>query len=276
MRQLIFLFLTIFTVCTATAKPVEIVVFDITENRSDNLPRNFRDLSSFGLNAIASGQFSADELKAVRKKYPNDKITIVDLRRESHVFLNGQSVSWRAEFEKSNEGKTTKEIIADENLKAARTRKDGDIIISKVIERRKDSGWYKLTEPMIVEVENATPEEKLVKKYGFNYKRFAVQDHAKPSESELKSMISFIKTLPHDEKIYVHCAVGKGRTTTFLTLLDIIKNGKKVDLEEILKRQNSIGGADLQDTDEYGEWRKNLAEERLKMIEDFYKKETKK
>ena len=251
-----------------------ILTFDTKETREDNLPRNFRDLDSLGLNAIASGQFSEAELLAVREKYQGEKIVIVDLRRESHGLINGEAVSWRAAFEKSNENKTVAEILADEKRQLNLAKKDKKIIIGKVLEKDKENGWYKEILPIITTVNKVATEEAVVKKNGFEYKRFAIQDHARPSEAELERIVAFIRALPQDQKVYVHCAAGKGRTTTFLTLYDIIKNGKTTNLKKIFKRQNSIGGARLDEISDKEQWRQKLSQERLKMIEDFYAKET--
>jgi protein tyrosine phosphatase len=86
-------------------------------------------------------------------------------------------------------------------------------------------------------------------------------------------MIKFIKTLPADKKIYVHCAGGEGRTTNFLVLLDIVKNGKKLSLKEILDRQAKLNGAQLDDFAKKEEWRKKLGAQRLQAIEEFYQQE---
>ena len=115
----------------------------------------------------------------------------------------------------------------------------------------------------------------LAEKNGFEYKRFAVRDYAAPDLKQLEEMVKFIKTLPADKKIYAHCAGGEGRTTNFLVLLDIIKNGKKLSLKEILDRQAKLGGAKLDDFAKKEEWRKKLGAERLKLIEEFYQNQTK-
>ena len=87
-------------------------------------------------------------------------------------------------------------------------------------------------------------------------------------------MVDFIKNLPKDKKIYVHCGGGKGRTGMFLVTLDIIKNGKKNELAEIFKRQNKMGSAKLDEISKEEAWSEDLAKKRLKMLEDFYRIES--
>lgn len=258
------------------AKDVNILTFDITENKKDELPRNFRDLSVVGLNAIASAQFSEKQLQEVRKKYPNEKITIVDLRRENHGFINGEAVIWHSVFEQENQGKELSEILSEENNRLNFAQKNEQILIGKIIKRDRENGWYKEIEPNVVKVNQVTTEENLAKKNGFSYQRFLVRDFDIPEDVEFSKMLNFIKNLPQDQKVYVHCAGGKGRTGMFLILLDIAKNGKNVSLEEIFVRQNKLGAARLDEISEEESWSKEIATKRVKMIEDFYKSQNSK
>ena len=225
--------------------------FDRSETRKDGLARNFRDLSQFNLNAIASAEFSENELMAIKKKFPNDKIIIVDLRRESHALINGKSASWEGE---ENNKKEISEILLDEK--------------SKVDFIRKNPKNNQLTSlnPKITELKSIMTEEELVKKNGFEYKRFAILDRAIPDQNQFDAMVNFIKTLPEDKKLYIHCAAGKGRTTTFLVIYDIIKNGNKVSLSDIIKRQKEAGGAALDVVDEETSNRSEFVKKRLEML----------
>lgn len=249
-----------------------LLVYDKNEGGKNNLPKNFRDLTDLGLNAIAGAQFSEKNLEEIKNKFPNEKILIVDLRRESHGFINGEAVSWRTEFDLSNIDKTSAEILKDEKSHFNIIKKDGEVLVNRIVEKDKKNGWYSAVKPEFVVINNVTTEEELAKKNGFEYKRFIIQDHAKPTEEQLENIVNFIKKLPADQKIYVHCAAGKGRTTTFLTIYDIIKNGKNISLEKILERQYKAGGSRLGKIDEEEEWREKQAKEKLEMIKEFYQK----
>lgn len=265
-----------FTASRALAQKASLLTFDKSEITKDGMPRNFRDLSVIGINAIASAQFSEDELQKLRQKYPNEKIVIVDLRQESHGFINGRPVLWRSYFEKINQNKEISEILSDEKSRLDTAKKDHEIVINEVIKRDKESGWYEDVAPKIITVNQAISEKDLAQKNGFEYQRFSIRDFDIPEAKEFSRMINFIKNLPEDKKIYVHCAGGRGRTAMFLVILDIIKNGKKIELEEIFKRQNKLGGARLDEISKEEAWSKKLATERLKMLEDFYRVTTEK
>lgn len=267
-----FLTLLVSTNSQSLAKSASILTFDKSETTKDGMPHNFRDLSVIGLNAIASAQFSESELKKLRQKYPQEKIIIVDLRQESHGFINGKSVLWRSHFEKINQNKSIAEILSDEKscLKAA--QKDHEIVINEVTKRNRESGWYDEISPKIIQVNEAISEEDLAIKNGFEYQRFSVRDFDIPDEKEFLRMVNFIKNLPQDKKIYVHCAGGKGRTGMFLITLDIIKNGKTVALKEIFARQHKLGAAKLDEISKEEAWSEELAQKRLEILENFYKK----
>lgn len=270
-KNLIVAVALIFNTSQALAKDVNLLTFDITENKKDSMPRNFRDLSALGINAIASAQFSEKQLQEVRKKYPNDKITIIDLRREDHGFVNGEAVIWHSVFEQENRGKKLSEISSEENERLNLLQKDGQVVVSKIVKRDRKNGWYKEIEPQIVQVSQVESEENLAKKNDFSYQRFLIRDFDVPDDAELSKMVNFIKNLPQDQKLYVHCAGGKGRTGLFLILLDISKNAKNSSLKEIYERQHKLGAARLDEISEDESWNKEIAVRRLKMIEDFYK-----
>jgi protein-tyrosine phosphatase len=264
-------FLFLFFVCNSTlAEKIEILFYDVKEINKEKLPRNFRDLSSLNLNAIASGQFSENELALISKKYPNQKIIIVDLRRENHGFINGEPVVWQTPFHQVNSNKKISEIIQKEQYLLNFAKNNQKIIINKTLEKDEEKGWYKSIEPQITDVKSVASEKDLAKKYGFEYKRFSVQDYQAPDLNQLKAYVKFINNLPKDKKIYVHCAAGRGRTTTFLAIYDILKNGDQFTLDEILERQYKIGGVKLNEIDEKYQWRLENAEKRLKVIQDFY------
>jgi hypothetical protein len=273
-RNLLISFAVAFSISSAFATPAPLLTFDKMENIKSEMPRNFRDLKSLGINAIASSQFSESQLQEVRKKYPDEKITIVDLRAESHGFINGKPVTWHTVFEKGNQDKTLYEISSDESDRLNLAAKDQQIIVNKILKEDRANGWYKEISPTIVDVNQAISEKDLAEKNGFEYQRFPIRDLDVPNETEFTRMVNFIKTLPQDQKLYVHCAAGKGRTGTFLVLLDIIKNGKTTELKEIFERQNKLGAARLDKISTEESRSKEIARNRLKIIENFYKTET--
>ncbi|MCE2687753.1 MAG: hypothetical protein LW595_04310 [Rickettsiales bacterium] len=268
----------------ANQKEPDLLTFDKTKNNEESfessMPRNFRDLNNpedkININAIASAQFNEDELKAIKKKYPNQKILIIDLRKESHAFINDKPISWRSQFNLDNKEKQYQQILSEEKQKVNDLKKKSQIIVSEIIKKDEKNGWFSEISPIIVNVNKVETESEIAKRNGFDYKRIAIRDHSYPNKKQLTEIVSLIEKTSPKTKIYVHCAAGRGRTTTFLTIFDIIKNGKDTTLEEIFKRQYKIGGSRLDKIDEDSKWREDLAKERLETIKSFYEKYTEK
>ena len=107
---------------------------------------------------------------------------------------------------------------------------------------------------------------------GVTYIRLPVSDHQRPSDEIVDQFLAFVLGMPKEYWFHFHCKAGRGRTTTFMVLYDIIKNGREVSLEEILARQEKMGGCDLTDTEKERGANERIffARERLKMVEDFY------
>lgn len=92
------------------------------------------------------------------------------------------------------------------------------------------------------------------------------------NQSYIDDLVAFFNQLPEDAHLYIHCMNGRGRTTTFLVLYDIFKNGKKMPLSEIVNRHYCIGREDLFNTTVWrqGNWTREGLEARKALIENFY------
>lgn len=88
----------------------------------------------------------------------------------------------------------------------------------------------------------------------------------------MDDVIRFFEQIPPDGILYIHCLHGKGRTTTFLVLYDIFRNGKQLKLEEITIRQHCFGREDVLDTVvwERGTWSQDGLNARKDLVERFY------
>lgn len=250
----------------------ELVSIIVHMKNDQVIPRNFRmtadpigsheniNLTGFqNLNASASGQFSAKSLEKVFETIPNDKIYIVDLRQESHGFLNGIAVSWWGEKNWANQNRTPAEIEADERDKLASVQ-DKDLIL--IIGNK----------PKVVHVDESISEEELVHSLGFWYQRIYAPDHLKPTDENVDHFIQFVRNIPEDSWLHFHCAAGMGRSSTFMVMYDMMRNAKNVSYEDILKRQNLIGGKDFitMPTESEEGWKYEGAIERIEFLENFY------
>ncbi|MGV8120341.1 MAG: phosphatase [Candidatus Xenobiia bacterium LiM19] len=193
------------------------------------------------LNVSGSSQFSAKGLCMIKEKLAGKKIVIVDLREESHGFINGVPVSWRGVHNWENMGKSLAVIEKDEKSRLLALKKAGKAKISWIIEKG-DREEYKEES---ITVKDVMTEQELCASMGVEYLRIPVSDHLLASDSRIDYFIRYYCSIPADRWLHFHCKAGKGRTTTFISLCDMMRNAKKVTCDDIVSRQQLLGGTNL-------------------------------
>ena len=238
---LIFTLIYIITFIPYPAKastPKDVHIIQDSESISD-LPQHFRktnnisDISKLkslnltGLNKLnisGSGQFTEFNLPLIQKEIGSDfSIIDVDLREESHGFINGIAISFANSKNNANKGLSYDDIIATENK---------DLNSIKINEPLTIFNNNKVLTPIRVENEN-----QLVSKNNISYLRIPVTDGGLPSDDMVKYFVDFVNNQPENTWLHFHCKAGAGRTTTFMIMYDIIKNCNQVDLNDIIARQ---------------------------------------
>jgi len=194
------------------------------------------------LHASASGQFSESELREMLARLPKGAL-IVDLRQESHGFISSIAVSWYAERNRANAGKTLAEIVEDEKnrLREVEENKNAGIVLLGFGEKEHEGP----PESIVVPVKKVFAESELAPFYGLGYKRIPAPDTLAPRDEDVDAFLEMARSLPRETWVHFHCNTGRGRTTTYLVLYDIWRNAAKASLEDIVKRQLLLGGADL-------------------------------
>lgn len=282
MRQLKIIFIIIFltgsSVFAAFTKPLLVldaenvsVLPEHYRTTSDSLPKNnpinWDSLSS--LHIMGSAEFSALGLEKVLQRFPTQHITVVDLRQESHGFLNGNAISWYGPGNAANAGKKPEEIEKDQANRLHKLNKLTHAIVYKILSKTPEEAIDKV-EPMDFTIRQVISEKALVKRYHLNYTRFYVADFHAPSENEVNRFIQFVKKLPATEWVYFHCRAGVGRTTTFMVMYDMMRNAKRVSFEDIISRQAAIGGKSLAELPAPKRYKYQWAVERLNFLRSFY------
>lgn len=234
----------------------------------NEMPQNFRkssDLSNFkanpninltGLNKLnisGSHQFSVYNLPLLIDNIGTSlPITIVDLRQESHGFVNGLPISFANAQNNANMGLSREQVIEKENSDLAS------------IKLNLPMSFYNYPNTTITpkEVEN---EQTLTKTNSLSYIRIPVTDNNLPTDDAVDYFIESIKKQPKNTWFHFHCKHGVGRTTAFMIMYDMMKNYKEVSAEDIIKRQLILGN--LNDTDIKPFYDKNS----LGFLQNFYK-----
>jgi hypothetical protein len=248
------------------------------------LPRNFRITndpfkgtlkdgtipSRVGIDKVrasASSIFSEKEFEQVLAKLPvpSKKVIVLDLRQESHGYLNGTAVSWFLPNNWGNDGKNLEEVTKIERAQLDKTLESSPTTVYNF-----DDNKNVLTTSYQMDVTSARTEEQMVKAHGTGYYRLALSDHFRPEDKDVDTFIEWYKKLPKDAWLHIHCFAGMGRTTVFMNMVDILQNAKQVSFNDIVGRQGLIGIVDLRDIDGKLNWKRKAYIERLQFTKHFY------
>jgi hypothetical protein len=258
-----------------------LVVWDVATGDRVGLPRNFRTtddsikvkdaqgpntLGLDRLHASGSGEFTEVNLKEMLKRV-RGPVTVFDLRQEDHVFVNGEPISWYATNNWANVGKSNEAIAASEAARVA-ALKPGTVLSLSDAKTKKGG---ELTAPKEnVTVVRIGTERDIVTVSGASYARITVSDHARPLDIEVDRFVLSVRSLPVDAWAHFHCRAGKGRTTTFLALYDMLRNADKVSLDDIVQRQSLlVGDYNLLAVDADG-GKAGVGEDRAAFVRSFY------
>src|SRR5438270_9903953 len=260
-----------------------VVIWYTDSSLNETLPRNFRttgdplkmtnlktSLSSgpANLRASGSGEFTADGLKLLLTR-TRGPVTVFDLRQETHVFVNGLPISWFATNDWANVGRTHAAIEADEAARVQSLKPDSEITVTGA--DIKKSGAPS-SAPADVIVRDARTERDLVEANNAAYVRLTVTDHARPLDEEVDRFILAVRALPENGWAHFHCEAGRGRTTTFMVLYDMLRNATRVSLEDIVDRQKLLGyDYDVLQPAEAGGWKAPYTDDRIAFVRAFYK-----
>ncbi|MBU3136604.1 phosphatase [Clostridium gasigenes] len=229
--------------------PLSNTTMIIRDNNSITpLPNRFRNLTD--LNISGSAEFAPFQLKNLIEALNNKDLYIVDLRQESHGYINTLPISFYNKKNLLNKDFTTTQTLEGEKKDLASIKLGSDVNI-----------YNKKGELLqTLKVNKVFSEETLVKENNINYKRFAVRDGGTPTLDVTDEFVEFIKNSPATTHLHFHCLEGEGRTTTFMALYQMMNNKDKLPLDTILKHQLDAGGIILTDN-----------KERSTFLQSFYK-----
>lgn len=259
-------------------------VLKVDRQDISQLPRNFRITndsfkgalkdgtipSRVGMDKVrasASSIFSEKEFEQVLAALPvpSKNIIVLDLRQESHGYLNGTAVSWFLPNNWGNDGKNLEEVTESERAQLAKALASSPTTLYNF-----DDNKNVLTTSYQMEVTSVRTEEQMVKAHGAGYYRLALSDHFRPEDKDVDTFLEWYKKLPKDAWLHIHCFAGMGRTTVFMNMVDILQNAKQVTFNDIVGRQGLIGNVDLRDIDGKLNWKRKAYIERLQFTKHFY------
>ena len=204
-------------------------------------PIHFRRDES--LRIAGGGQPSKTTLAHLHEQLglPDDTpLWVIDLRQESHGYLNEDAVSWHGVANAANRGMSAAAVEQDERQRLA------DAVGTNV--RAVPMGHYDEAHIPYTFAESVTgfaTERHVARKSGLGYVRIAATDMRWPEPQAIDDFVNFYRSLPKEHGwLYFHCQAGQGRTTTFMVLYEILERPDRT-ADEAIAHQRALGGADL-------------------------------
>ena len=214
----------------AAEPPVGVQVLKFDRVKGDQYPT--RD-GLEGLRDSGSSFMSVNEMKSMLKKIPADPsdIIILDLRNESHGYINGHGVSWYSRYKRYNMGLTSQAVERREQKLLADALAAGTVDIAT---QAKNKSTVMQTP---IKVKSVQTERQLAESLGMKYYHIPIMDYHAPSRANIDQFIEFYKKLPKNAWIHTHCEAGVGRTTITLSMIDMIHNAGKLSYDTIMTLQ---------------------------------------
>jgi hypothetical protein len=196
-------------------------------------PTNLRkgtDLPDPQFRASGSHQLNVGRLATALKSVnpSGGRLYLVDLREETHLYCDGDAVSWYADKDFANVGQSLEWIVTEEKAQRDKIKSAPVTQIFCITDEDPQTGNVTPTGYREVDVKSAATEEDVAATFSFRpqYIRIPVTDHCMPSEDALNRFVNLCKNLNSKDWVHCHCHGGDGRTTTFLTLFDMVNWAK--------------------------------------------------
>jgi protein-tyrosine phosphatase len=235
------------------------------------LPANINKTGLVNMRLSGSAAISTcQQIASIQKLAGGHPVVVVDLRKEPHASINNYSMTWTIPGNWLNINKPYLDAIQNEQKRINKLKALDCEQLTLV-----NHVDYKLQVPKPRTVKVTRPltllsEKEIVEQSGAQYMRLGVCDHLRPDDVEVNNFIQIIRDLPAKSWLHVHCKGGQGRTTTFMTLFDVLHNAQSVAIDDIIKRQCALGyNYDLVGPGNHPE-REEFRKERLEFIYAFY------
>lgn len=211
------------------------IMINITYLIKDIKKDSDRSFDDLGLRASASQQPSVDKIHELFKDV--GPLCVVDLREETHLYVDGFPISIANEMNDANHRRPFKEINREESMLTARLMCSESVDLWQRTKLEKDGKREKrgVFLPLGKEsVVSSFTEAQFVRGIGARYCRLPTTDHQFLSDQAIDSLID-LHEMQQDEKfwIHVHCAAGKGRTSAAITILALLTLAKEKSLAEV-------------------------------------------
>lgn len=175
-----------------------------------------------------------------------EHLYIVDLRQEPHVVADRYTLTLRGPKDWANVGLSHDEALQREADWINDLRRSENLKIDSAEDFKTGTRPMRsvtLHRPEIVS------EQELVERTGAKYARLTVTDHLRPDNEAVDRFVDIVRQMPPGAAMHVHCKGGRGRTTTFMAVYDMLHNAQRVSADGIIDRQGGLGHYQLKKID---------------------------
>lgn len=211
---------------------------------------NYRQLpyGNCGHGISGSAQFNRQGIDELRARLKDKKIKIVDLREESHLYINGFTLYLANEKNSLNRGKVVEEIMKIENQLVIDLRA-GPIppLFIKMVHMEGDEKQVSYSPVTIDGVQFLSTEADLVAAQAeLTYERLPITDTTKLTDATIERLVELkLEAAQHNIWLHCHCTAGQGRTSQALTVWCMMEEAQTKSLEEIFAKLESLGNSQL-------------------------------
>lgn len=198
----------------------------IDAQNTKTLPANFKEISN--LKILSSAQFSAAQLKKVKKEYSGDLI-VLDLRKEPHYFIDGNSVSW---MRKASEGYQPSQLsFAKMHKKIIRLKMHG-ITQAFLVDKNPD-GYFHNSATIALPVSVTYSERDLCGVLKLPYIHLEVAYQSTPSAKTVDKFVDVFRHIPSNTWLYLH-GLREQRPHLFTVMVAIMKNNQSQSFQHFI------------------------------------------
>lgn len=181
---------------------------------------------------------SVEQVHRIQEAAGDLPVFVLDLRQEPHAVVGDYPVTERGPRDWAHVDLTSDQAAAADVDLAERLACQPSITVTHA-----DFVKGKSDDPRMVTLHEQTvrTERQVVELAGAAYRRIAVTDHLRPARHAVDEFIELVRSMPQRSHLHVHCNGGRGRTTTFMCLYDMLRNARRVDASAIIERQSRLG-----------------------------------
>lgn len=241
--------------------------------RSSDMPLELSEEQLKGLRELrimGGGQPSEKQLRNIveRSEYP---VIVLDFRQEPHGYIAGVPITWFRPYV-SDRDLGTDEMISLED--------DFIMFLKSATSVRVDAvNWtggqdYELLSSELIENDTVLTNAGMAERNGARYMRFYVP--IVPNDRQIAEFEALVEEVSEqDVSLYFQCWDGTGRSSAFMVMYDILRNGHEVSLQSIADRHAAMGGINVLELPPESSPNYVRSVVRRDFIIDYYRKKTK-